>query len=267
MSKLSASVERCFSRAALVYQELAGLQLLLARELMQHVSRAGGRPSRILELGCGTGFLTRELLSSFPEANVHAVDFSGAMLESARAYCEQNPRVVWLKQDGRGPFQENTYDLAVSSSALQWMEPLPLTFLHISRALTGTGRLFFLAMLSDTFIELRNLREALFPETQPASRFRTREEICEILRGSSLHVLSAEERRHREEHASADDFFRAIHAQGFTGGPVSHGRRLLTRGELRCLGQAYGEQFSVCRHGAIAGVYATNHYGIFGAAV
>lgn len=38
-------------------------------------------PRRIVELGCGGGNLTRRLLAAFPEAEIHAVDFSRAMLE------------------------------------------------------------------------------------------------------------------------------------------------------------------------------------------
>ncbi|MDP6444739.1 MAG: class I SAM-dependent methyltransferase, partial [Pirellulaceae bacterium] len=55
---------------------------------------------RILELGCGEGNLTNELLQRFPDAQIDAVDFSAEML----AACERRlgtSRVTYHRQDFR----------------------------------------------------------------------------------------------------------------------------------------------------------------------
>jgi tRNA (cmo5U34)-methyltransferase len=63
------------------YDSQAGL---IAQELSAAAAAAGGRPFRILELGAGTGSLSRHLLGTFPAAVVTAVDVSPVMLAECR---------------------------------------------------------------------------------------------------------------------------------------------------------------------------------------
>ncbi|MCK4721557.1 class I SAM-dependent methyltransferase [bacterium] len=59
-------------------------------------------PGRILDIGCGTGLLTCQILELFPDAHVTAIDGSIAMLEEARANLEDfTDRITLAKADFR----------------------------------------------------------------------------------------------------------------------------------------------------------------------
>ena len=83
-----------FHPAAAAYHSRAELQRAVAGRLLQYLSRPI-EARRILELGCGTGFLTGHLLESFPDAQIDAVDISAAMIEQARRMVAANPQIHW----------------------------------------------------------------------------------------------------------------------------------------------------------------------------
>ncbi|MFH0880119.1 MAG: hypothetical protein V2A34_10440, partial [Lentisphaerota bacterium] len=61
------SVHHRFSAAAETYEQQARIQAGAAQKLMQ-IARSIPHPSQILDMGCGTGLLTRLLLTRYPEA-------------------------------------------------------------------------------------------------------------------------------------------------------------------------------------------------------
>lgn len=65
---------------------------------------AGKAPRRILEVGCGTGFLTQMLHEAWPEAELIATDIAPKMLERARnrvgkrvQFCEMDAARLMLR--------------------------------------------------------------------------------------------------------------------------------------------------------------------------
>ena len=127
-------------------------------------------PRRILELGCGTGFLTRQLLESFRQAQIDAIDISAAMIEQARREVGFNDRVHWHVCDVRDYQAPTLYDLIASSSSLQWMQPLHDLFVHLASMLRPGGRLLCSLMVEGTLGELHRLRREIAPLKISAAR-------------------------------------------------------------------------------------------------
>ena len=72
-----------FSRAASTYGQAAEFQRTAAKTLMEVMAAetAGmSPPRRILEIGCGTGFLTGLLFNRFPRAKFLITDISGRIV-------------------------------------------------------------------------------------------------------------------------------------------------------------------------------------------
>jgi len=76
------------------------------------------RPNlRIVDLGCGTGELTRHL-TALPDSQVTGIDSSAQMLEKARAFSA--PRLRF--EQGDQVRLRGDWDLIFSNAALQWTE-------------------------------------------------------------------------------------------------------------------------------------------------
>lgn len=78
------------------------------------------KPLRILELGCSAGAQTSYYPAAFPDADVHAVDISRAMLRYAkvRADALNAPIHFHLADAGNLPFEDASFDLIVSHNML-----------------------------------------------------------------------------------------------------------------------------------------------------
>jgi trans-aconitate 2-methyltransferase len=73
---------------------------------------------KIVDLGCGTGELTRQLADALPGSNVTGLDSSAQMLEKAAAFA--NPNLHFEQGDQAQLAGE--WDLIFSNAALQWSE-------------------------------------------------------------------------------------------------------------------------------------------------
>jgi trans-aconitate 2-methyltransferase len=73
---------------------------------------------KVVDLGCGTGELTRQLGDALPDSTVTGLDSSPQMLEKAAAYASPNLRFVQGDQAGLS----GEWDLIFSNAALHWTE-------------------------------------------------------------------------------------------------------------------------------------------------
>lgn len=93
---------------------------------------------RILDVGCGTGKMMKEMLARAPCRPVGA-DLAPAMLRRCRTAV---PRVPVLLANGeRLPFRDATFDGATNAFVLRNLESLPAFFTEMRRVLKPGGRL------------------------------------------------------------------------------------------------------------------------------
>lgn len=176
LTELDASaVARAFDRAADSYDEHAVLQQEVEDRLLERLDDLPVEPTRILDLGCGTGRASQVLASKYPEAELVCLDASAAMLARLQQRLDERSR----QGDGGGqtptlvcadmhslPFPANRFDLVFSSLAVQWSDQEPRLFGEVARVLAPLGLFLFSSLGPDTLKELR----AAWAEVDPRPR-------------------------------------------------------------------------------------------------
>lgn len=129
-------------------------------------------PARILDVGCGTGEPTAELAARYPSAKLVGLDVALPMALAARARLRRGRsayrRLLAPLTGNAGeqaqfvcgdaimlPFSGVSFDLVVSSLALQWVNDLPRAFAEVRRVLRVGGLFTFTTFGPDTLKELR----------------------------------------------------------------------------------------------------------------
>jgi demethylmenaquinone methyltransferase/2-methoxy-6-polyprenyl-1,4-benzoquinol methylase len=124
------------------------------------IRRAALTPkSRLLDLGAGTGDLTREALRQQPDLNPLAADFTLAMMRTGREHASPgSERIDWSGADALHlPFQDRSFDALVSGFLLRNVADLQTALTEQFRVLKPGGRWVTL----DTTRPVRNLLSPL----------------------------------------------------------------------------------------------------------
>ena len=151
-----ARLRASFERASGSYEAAASLQARVAAELLERLELLRFSPGAVLDLGSGTGRVTRELKRRYPRARVIALDIAPGMLREARRH--QRP---WRRFDRvcgdalRLPLRDGSIDLIFSNLMLQWCEPLAAALSEARRVLAPGGFLSFSTFGPATLYELR----------------------------------------------------------------------------------------------------------------
>ena len=151
-----AHLRASFERASASYESAADLQAQVANELLERVDAFSFNPRVVLDLGCGTGRMARELKRRYPRALVIALDIAPGMLRQARRHQLLWRRFARVCGDAlRLPLRDASVDLLFSSLMLQWCEPLGAALAEMRRVLAPSGFLALSTFGPDTLHELR----------------------------------------------------------------------------------------------------------------
>jgi malonyl-CoA O-methyltransferase len=236
-----------FSAAARMYAAEPVVQKTVARRLLGLIENQWGRrrpARRILEIGCGTGLLTRELARRFPSAAICAMDIAQPMVLRAKRLVGRRRRIHWVVADARDFRVRCPFPLVVSSSSLHWAVPLEATMANVRRLVTADGRLICAIMTDGTLKELHTARRRVAPRKVPVGRLPRRHEIRAVFRKTGFCILLEQAESLRETHRSGRDFLASIHRRGLTGGAVSLSSIPLNRRELDALVRFYDTHYT-----------------------
>ena len=112
------------------------------------------RPNlKVVDLGCGTGELTRQLADALPNSDVTGIDNSSQMLEKARSFSSPNPttsltpvpvsfgRASLRFEQGDQAQLAGEWDLIFSNAALHWTENHPELISRLYERLAPGGQI------------------------------------------------------------------------------------------------------------------------------
>lgn len=195
-------VVKAFS-AAHDYDRYARVQRLVARRLAAQIAELPLPPApRMLEIGCGTGFLTEALIDHGFAVNGLITDVSPEMVERCRARVGEAGGRSFAVLDGEYGTPEGRFDLVCSSLAMQWFDDHAAAFARMGGWLAPGGHCVITTLGAGSFAEWRSAHaaEGLVPGT-PA-----------FAPAESLNPQRID--RYVEKHASALDFMRSLKAIG-----------------------------------------------------
>jgi SAM-dependent methyltransferase len=104
------------------------------------LSRHLGPGMNVLELGCGTGYFTRELARS--GADIVAIDVSPELLEIAKAKCSASNVRYEIQNAYALSYRDDVFDSVVGSSVLHHLE-IEEALREIYRMLKPSGTIYF----------------------------------------------------------------------------------------------------------------------------
>lgn len=146
-------LQKRFTKQAQSYDEFASVQKKMANHLLVNLNDEQA-DIHILEIGCGTGYLTERLLQQFPHCQIAAVDLAPGMIDMAKSRI-YDKRVVFACNDAEEMILDNTYDLIISNATFQWFNQLENTICRLYKVLNPNGKLCFSTFGNLTFQELR----------------------------------------------------------------------------------------------------------------
>jgi malonyl-CoA O-methyltransferase len=212
----SSIVAKNFSRNPDYYHLRAETQLLAAANVAELIAAQNINPQQILEIGCGTGFLTDKLFDQFPEAEFTVTDISAAMLE----FCQKQTAEIREQKGISAKFAENDictdsppghFDLITSSLAFQWVPDLSGLFKRLQEKLTSEGKIICSTLAEGTFATVKQ-RFSTAGVDFPSPKLFADEEIKTFTRFfNSVEIFS--ETCH-EKFASMRDFLHHIQETG-----------------------------------------------------
>ncbi|MFP3866646.1 MAG: malonyl-ACP O-methyltransferase BioC [Desulfobacteraceae bacterium] len=241
---------RNFGRQASRYDQYAQVQRYMAEQLVEYLQVMQRPRYRILEIGCGTGYLTHLLRRAFPEAHLTAVDLSAAAVQACRRHLGDDPRIDWLVGDGEQPFR-GRFDLITSNSVFQWYNQPAQSCRSYQEHLNPGGWLMFSSLGPETFQELAisldqaaqqlssGEGEAPSPRSIPASGFVDKDEWQQFLLQAGFEQVAVHRQRLVVSFPGVMEFLKAIQGMGATSPrPAPLSRRLLNR-IISCYETAY----------------------------
>jgi malonyl-CoA O-methyltransferase len=244
-------VRRSFSRSAAAYDGRAVVQRTIQDRMLALVSEAAPRARRALDVGAGTGALLAHLAAARPGLAPAAVDLAPGMAAAART---RVPGALVAAADAEAlPFRSGSFDLVVSTSALQWLERLEPAFREARRVLAPGGVLAVALFGAGTLRELKDAWRAAAGDSARTHRFFSLDEVASALAAAGLAARAVFEEELVEHHPDARAVLRALKAIGATSavpGARGLGGRRATLDMLR----AYEE-----RHATSRGVPVTWH--------
>jgi malonyl-CoA O-methyltransferase len=230
-------VAAAFSAAAATYDAAAEAQDRAAAGLARRVLAAGLPASpRVLEIGCGTGLLTRRLLPALGGRWL-VTDIAAGMVDAARAAlpgAEAEFRVM----DGEHPdAMPASFDLVVSNLAAQWFADLPGAIAALRRCLAPGGRLMLTTLGAASFAEWRAAHQRLGLPCGTAS-YPSARQVADMNPGAQVTAEAIPVR-----YADGRAFVAALKAIG--AGTPAAGHRPLAPGQLKRVLAALGSPATV----------------------
>lgn len=175
-------IKKQFEKGFDSYDKNATVQNFMASKLIIELSKISNSFNNILELGSGTGILTKKIVKNVEFENYFAND----LVKKSHSYIENIiPNVIFLYGNALKIKPDKKADLIISNAMFQWFCNLKKAISTIKLSLNNNGILAFTTFSPDNFKELTEI-------TGLTLEYRTLDEIKNILQ-KDFEILYCEE--------------------------------------------------------------------------
>jgi malonyl-CoA O-methyltransferase len=231
-------VKQSFSQAVLTYDDVTQLQRNVGKDLLRHIENPS-ITGTLLDLGCGTGFLTAELLALLPCQRMIALDVALPMLQATRNKLPTVADVVYVCADTEYlPIAECTVDAVFSNLMLQWCVDLEAVFTEIRRVLKPGGHLVFSIFGPKTLHELKQAWSVV-DNYSHVNYFYDLHELEVFLRQSGFDILKCKRQNYISHYDSVLALMKELKAIGAHNVNVGRNKHLTTKSQMQAMIAGY----------------------------
>ncbi|MDD3012791.1 MAG: malonyl-ACP O-methyltransferase BioC [Candidatus Gastranaerophilales bacterium] len=150
-------VRKRFQRSLNTYDNEATVQKRMALSLINFLTtNAGNKFDKILEIGCGTGNLTRQTIQNLDHKELIVND----IVEETEKYVQNlSSKIFFIPGDAENIDLPTNLDLIISNASFQWMADLPEFLKKLHSCLNKDGILAFTSFSPDNFSEISKLTD------------------------------------------------------------------------------------------------------------
>jgi malonyl-CoA O-methyltransferase len=149
-------ISKTFNQHATEYEQAAKVQREIGIRLLERLHFLKITPKRILDVGCGPGFFSRELALMYPKAQIVGLDLARLMLVQAQKKYSWRCKWPLVAADmSYMPFATGAFDLVFANQTIHWSDSLSGVFRELNRVMQSNGCLMFTILGPETFKELK----------------------------------------------------------------------------------------------------------------
>lgn len=176
-------IQTRFSKSLSTYNENAKIQKKMAEKLATLLNKTHYK--KVLEIGCGTGFLTELLNNSIEFEQYTAIDIVSDCEKYINAI---NPKINFIQADIE-KFHLEKYDLIIANASLQWVNDFTDVIETLKAALSNGGELIFSTFGKENFKEISFVANVTL-EYYSLNKLKNIFPECEL--DSEIHILNFE---------------------------------------------------------------------------
>lgn len=176
-------IKKQFEKSMQDYDQNATVQILMALKMVFELTKISNTFENVLELGSGTGILTKRLASELDFKNYFAND----LVEKSKNYVQNFiPQATFYCGNALKIKPSKKVDLIISNAMFQWFPSFEKAIQTIKSNLKSNGLLAFSTFSPDNFREITDL-------TGLSLQYKTKEELEQILKNEGFEILYSEQ--------------------------------------------------------------------------